>query len=234
MRTRTFQRAAVVAVVAVIAFTGCAAQSPVGEETVRVDTVQPAGFLEDYSILKKGGEGEASLVYWDSSVDLGAYDSVVIDPVTIWLASDSALKKASVAERQRLADEFHAALATEIGKQFNVVRSIGPRTLRLRVALTDAQKSNPTLDTISTYIPQARLLQSVATIGSDTAGFVGEASAEADLRDANTGKLIAAGVDRRAGTKAVSDSTFDSWNDARAAFSAWGKQFTANMAKRRK
>ena len=42
---------------------GCSGQSPVGEETVQVRAVEPAGFLEDYSILSEGGDGEASLIY---------------------------------------------------------------------------------------------------------------------------------------------------------------------------
>ncbi len=70
-------------------------------------------------------------------------------------------------------------------------------------------------------------------MGSDTAGFVGEASAEGEVRDALTGVLLAAGVDRRAGTKSLEDSSFDSWDDARRAFEAWAKQFSTNLRKRR-
>jgi len=212
---------------------GCGAQNPIGEETVRVDKVRRAGFLSDYSILRKGGEGEASLVYWNRNVDLSTYDKMMIDPVTIWLAPDSDLKKVSPKERSKLADEFHSALVEELGKQFELVDEAGPGTMRLRVGLTDAEKSSPTLDTISTYIPQVRLIQSITSIASDTAGFVGEASTEAELRDASTGTLLAAGVDRRAGTKAIADGTFSSWNDARAAFEAWAKQFGANIGKKR-
>ncbi len=135
--------------------------------------------------------------------------------------------------RQQLANEFHAAIVKELSKDFGVVKELAPETMRVRVALTDAKESNPTLDTISTYIPQARMLQTVATMGSDTAGFVGEASAEGEVRDALTGALLAAGVDRRAGTKSLEDSSFDSWDDARRAFEAWAKQFSTNLRKRR-
>ena len=132
-----------------------------------------------------------------------------------------------------MANEFHAALVKELSKSYTAVTAPSPGTMRVRIALTDAQASDPTLDTISTYIPQARLLQSITTMGSDTAGFVGEASAEGEIRDAQSGTLLAAGVDRRAGTKSLGDSTFDSWDDARRAFDAWSKQLTANLQKRR-
>jgi len=135
--------------------------------------------------------------------------------------------------RQQLANEFHAAIVKALSKDFAIVKELAPGTMRVRVALTDAKESNPTLDTISTYIPQARMLQTIATMGSDTAGFVGEASAEGEVRDALTGALLAAGVDRRAGTKALGGGTFDSWDDVRQAFEAWSKQFSANLRKRR-
>ncbi len=212
---------------------GCAGQSPVAEPTVRIENVKKSGFLEDYSILRKGGEGEASLVYWSQTANFSAYDKVVIDPVTVWLGPDSSLKNVPPKVRQRLANEFHAAIVKELSKDFGVVKELAPGTMRVRVALTDAKESNPTLDTISTFIPQARMLQTVATMGSDTAGFVGEASAEGEVRDALTGALLAAGVDRRAGTKSLEDSSFDSWDDARRAFEAWAKQFSTNLRKRR-
>ncbi len=78
----------------------------------------------------------------------------------------------------------------------------------------------------------------MGNVASDTAGFVGDASADSEVRDAATGKLLAAGVDRRAGTKSLGASTFSActfsaWGDARPTFEAWGKQFSNNLRKRR-
>ena len=210
----------------------CGSQSPTADPTVKVEGAQPSGFLEDYSILKPGGEGEGGLVYWNAEAAFADYDKVVIDPVTVWLAADSRLKEVAPEVRQQLANEFHAALVKELGQDFQIVDALGPGTMRVRIALTDAQASDPTLDTISTYVPQLRLIQSILTLDSDTAGFVGEASAEGEVRDAETGVLLAAGVDRRAGTKALGKDTFDSWGDARRAFDAWAKQFSGNLRKR--
>lgn len=212
---------------------GCAGQNPVGEGTTKVENVRKSGFLEDYSLLRKGGEEEATLVYWNSKAKFASYNRVIVDPVTVWLGAGSNLKTVSLAERQKLANEFHSAIITQLKKDYEIVNTPGPGTMRIRVALTDARASNPTMDTISTYVPQARLIQSVATVGSETAGFVGEASAEAEVRDTQTGVLLAAGVDRRAGTKSFGDSTFDSWGDVREAFKKWAAQFSKNLANRR-
>ena len=207
---------------------GCAS-----EPTKKILDVNTSGFLSDYSILRQGSEGEAALVYWDENANFSAYDKIIIDPVTIWLAKGSALNGVSPEERTQLANEFHAAVHHALSEDFQIVDQPGPGTMRVRVALTDAQKSNPTMDTISTYIPQARLISTIATLGSDTAAFVGEASAEGEVRDTQTGKLLAAGVDRRAGSKSLGDDTFDAWGDVRQAFEAWAKQFSANLRKRR-
>lgn len=211
---------------------GCAGQSPVGDATVSVDTVTTSGFLQDYSILREGSDGEAALVYWNDSADFGAYQTVIVDPVTIWVGSDSSLNDVEPDQRQKLADEFYAAIIAALEPDYTITDQIGPNTMRIRVALTDAEASSPALDTISTYVPQARLLQSVLTLGSDTAGFVGEATAEAEVRDAQTDLLLAAGVDRRAGTKSLSGGTFDRWGDVRRSFDAWSSSFASNLRSR--
>ena len=203
------------------------------EPTKKMVDVNTSGFLADYSILRQGGEGEAALVYWDEDADFSAYNNIIIDPVTIWLAKGSALTKVSPQERTQLANEFHAAIHKALSEDFQIVDQPGPGTMRVRVALTDAQKSNPTLDTISTYVPQARLISTIATLGSDTAAFVGEASAEGEVRDTQTGNLLASGVDRQAGSKSLGDNTFDAWGDVRQAFDVWARQFSANLRKRR-
>lgn len=213
---------------------GCAAQAPVGDSTIRVDDVRPSGFLSDYSILRPGGDGEAALVYRNPDVDFSRYDAVFIEPVTLWLGNDSSLNDVSASERQKLADEFYAEIVKSLEGDFEITARPGPGTMRIRVALTDAQASSPALDTLSTYVPQARLVQSAIALGTETAGFVGEASAEAEVRDSETGVLLVAGVDRRAGTKALGDTTFDAWSDVRRAFETWSAQFVDNLRRRQR
>ena len=82
-------------------------------------------------------------------------------------------------------------------------------------------------------MPQARLISTVLTLGSDTKALVGQARAEGEARDALSGVLLAAGIDQRAGTKALGGNTFDSWGDVREAFKSWAVQFRDNLRKRR-
>ncbi len=127
---------------------GCAT-----EATASVgDSVRSSGFLSDYSMLRRGDEGQAISVYWNDQADFNSY---------------------------------------------------------------------------------TRMLSSILTLGSDTKAFVGGARAEGEARDAQTGVLLAAGIDRRAGTKALGDNTLDSWGDVRKVFEVRAVRFRDNLRQRR-
>lgn len=212
-----------------LALAGCEteATSTVG------DSVRSSGFLSDYSMLRRGKEGQAISVYWNEQADFKSYTKIMIEPVTIWATPDAELEKVPAEERQELANGFHQALHDTLSEDFEIVQVPGPNTIRLRVALTEAVASSPVMDTISTYVPQARLVSTVFTLGSDTKAFVGQARAEGEARDAQSGALLAAGIDERAGTKALGGNTLDSWGDVRKAFEVWAERFRDNLRERR-
>ncbi len=201
--------------------------------TTTGDSVRSSGFMSDYSMLRRGGEGQAISVYWNDQADFNSYSKMLIEPVTIWANPDSELSEVPAEERQQLANAFHAAMLEALSEDFEIVQVPGPNTIRVRVALTEAVASSPVLDTISTYIPQARTLTAILTLGSDTKAFVGGARAEGEARDAETGVLLAAGIDRRAGTKALGDNTLDSWGDVRKVFEVWAVRFRDNLRERK-
>jgi len=212
-----------------LALTGCEtdATTTVGE------SVRSSGFLSDYSMLRRGKEGQAISVYWNEQADFNSYTKIMIEPVTIWANPDAEVNEVPAEERQELANAFHQVLQETLSEDFEIVQVPGPNTIRLRVALTEAVASNPALDTISTYVPQARLVSTIFTLGSDTKAFVGQARAEGEARDAQSGMLLAAGIDERAGTKALGGNTLDSWGDVRKAFEVWAERFRDNLRERR-
>lgn len=217
----------IIAVVVIGLLSACASQ-----KTERISNVKRAGFLSDYSVLKKGGEGQATLVYWNPRADFKKYDKVLIEPVTIWLAPGSKLHKISPAQRKELANAFYAEIRKALSKDYRFVTKPQPGTMRIRVALTDADKSSQALDTISNIVPQAFIASSLVSLATEKATSVGEASAEGEVRDAMSGELLAAGVDRRAGVKYYGRMVAK-WTDAKRAFKAWSEQFANNLRKRR-
>jgi hypothetical protein len=211
---------------AVALLAGCA-----GSEQAR--DVQTSGFLgSDYALLREGEEGEALQVYRNPNVDWAAYDKIKLDPVTIWADEESAFEDFSAADQQTLADAFYTAIHQELAQDYEMVDELGPGVLRVQVALTEADASNPAMDTISSIVPQALILSQTTGLVTGKPSFVGEASGEARLTDGTTGELVAAAVDRRVGGKSVGGST-DSWNDVRQSFVFWAQQFRYRLCTER-
>src|SRR5947207_4526296 len=51
-----------------------------------------AGFLPEPALLQRGSSGQAAFVYINPATNSAAYDKILLDPVTIWAAPDSARK----------------------------------------------------------------------------------------------------------------------------------------------
>lgn len=215
-RLARWVRAGVLAPLALLWLGGCAA-------TQQAKSVQQSGFLGDYSILKEGSEDQALLVYKNPATDWRKYKKIMLDPVTVWLAKDSQLKEVSVEDRQRLATLLWSKLDENLRKDYEMTSRPGPDVLRIQVAITEAGKSSVVLDTVSSVVPQMRLLTGAKGLATGVSGFTGSASVEARFTDAAAGTLLAAGVDRRGGTKNLSGVT-NSWNDVEEAYRFWAEK----------
>jgi len=208
----------VFAFVSLIVLIGGCAQTQQMRKTVKT------GFLgKDYALLQEGKKGEALLVYKNPKANWASYDKVIVDPVTIW--KDKGTKDVSPEDLQRLANDFWSKIRQALGSDYEIVYAPGPGVIRVRVAITEAEASDPVMDTITSIIPQTRLLTGIkGIVAGGKPGFVGAASVEAKVTDAQTGMLLAAAVDRRAGTKSIRGST-DEWGDVDAAYQYWADKF---------
>lgn len=195
-------------------------------------SVEKTGFLDDYSILREGKDDEALLVYRNPKVIWTSYSKVLVEPVTVWLGKDSQLQDVSPEDRQRMANDLWSKLIEVLEKDYQIVQQPGPKTLRIQAALTEAEESTLGLDTVSSVIPQMRALSEAKYLVTGTAGFVGKASAEAKITDAQTDELLMAGVDRRAGSKSIKGS-LNTWNDVEEANLYWAYQLSYRLCELR-
>ncbi|MEN8261431.1 MAG: DUF3313 domain-containing protein [Pseudomonadota bacterium] len=190
---------------------------------------KPSGFLEDYSMLKKGTKDEALMVYVSPAFveNCRDYDKVMIEPVTIW--TDGDIKDVPEEDRQHLVNYVHEALKKELYRHYSIVHEPQPGTLKIRVALTEAEGSWVVLDTISSIVPQMLVISQLKNLATGTASFVGKAGVEADVTDVITGERLLAGVDRRAGQKSWSGMT-KKWDDVEKSYDLWAKKIAARLA----
>jgi uncharacterized protein DUF3313 len=216
--------AAILAIMLVV--TGCAS-------TQEAKSVEKSGFLGDYSKLKEGersavsggsAENTALLVYKNPAADWRKYKKIQLDPVTLWMSQkDSQLKDVSVEDRQRLSALLWKQLDEQLRKDFEMTSQGGPDVLRIQAAITEAGDSNATLDTVTSIIPQTRLLSGMKSLATGVSGFTGSASAEIKITDGADGTILLEAVDRRGGTKSLSGVT-NEWNDVEEAYRYWAEK----------
>ncbi len=194
--------------------------------TRQVHSDKQSGFLGDYSMLRPGAKNEADHVYIDTTANWAKYTKVCIKPVELWQSEDpeSPLGRLTPEDQQLLVSYFHNALVQNLGLEFQIVDQPGPDVLVIRGAVTEAKKSKPVANLVtSVYLPLkvVSLGKRVAT-GSDIA--VGQVQAEGEITDGQTGKLLAAAVDTRVGTKALQSKFGGTWGDVKLAFDWWAQR----------
>ena len=188
--------------------------------------VQEKGFLSDYSMLEENpGEG-AQLRYLRKDADWKRYDKMLLDPVQFWRGAD--VEAGLTPEQsQGLANYFHSAVYERLSKDYQMVSIPGAGTLRISVAFTRLGDRNVTLDTVSTYVPQMRLMSELKGKATGKPAFVGQASMEAKVTDGASGQVLGAAVDHRVGGKTI--KSMDDWADVKAAIDHWAELLSSSL-----
>ena len=188
------------------------------DQAGKVDT---SGFLGDYSQLEPGADGQALLVYRNPKADFSKYKKVLVDPIAVWRdAESSEEEEVSTEDMERLANYLHRVIVDRLASDYEIVTQSGPGTLRIRGAITEAERSSVPLDTVSTIEPFTRIATEVTRLATGTHLFVGKAGVEGEITDSVTGERLLAAVDRRAGEKVFRGSQ-SSWSDVKDAFDFW-------------
>jgi hypothetical protein len=137
----------------------------------------------------------------------------------MWANSETS--KVKPEDRQMLIDFFYNALHEELSKDFRIANGPGPGVLQFRAALTEAKGANVPLKTITTVVPQLKLVSMAVGTGADIVTTVGEATLEAEVLDSMTKERLAAAVDQQAGKKWYTQ--LKTWSDVKSASEHWAK-----------
>jgi hypothetical protein len=199
-----------------LAIAGC---SPVKQAR----DVKPSGFLGDYSILRRGGQGEAILVYHDPRARWETYSKVVLAPVLIWAPGEIQERGAPGEELDRIARDFYELLSEEVSKDYEIVEERGPGTLRIRAVITDVQRTWETGAQVSSEDPVQRGLGTLEEYSTGKPLYSVEVRAEFKITDAQSGRLLHASVDRRFGGNVVEGSR-GRWQDVNTVLRFWAEQ----------
>lgn len=186
-------------------------------------TIEPSGFLGDYSQMQAGLADRANLYYQAPNVDWAKYTKIYIKPIELWDSGDpdSPMGKISPESRQTLIDLLNTSLVNTLSTNFTIVDSAGPGVLVIHAAITDAKKSKPVIGAISSiYLPLKLVAYGKQAIAGTGIG-VGSVTIEAELLDGVSNQRLIAVVDSRSGTEAIRSKFTGTWGDVEKSFDWW-------------
>ena len=205
--------------------TGC-------KTTRQVKNVETSGFLTNYGELQRGVEDRADLSYVNPQAKWTKYTKIWIKPIELWKSDDpdSAVGKFDEEDQKLLVSMFHQALVDELQKDYQLVEQGGPDVLVIRAALTDAKKSKPVINFVSSVYLPLKAISFGKRLATGTDIAVGYVTVEAELLDGETNQRLAAVVDQRAGTKALRTKFSGRWGDVKLVFQFWAQQLSTRLA----
>jgi len=202
-----------IAIISLCLAIGCAGQ--------KLEVKEHSGFLGDYSKLQPGPEGGIDQRYVKEGVNFKQYSKIMLDQVRFYFKNDAADKGIDPDDMKELSDKFNRAMIDALGSAYPLVAKPGPNVMRIRVAITDMELPNRTLNTITTVVPAGLVISTIKSGVTGKGTFVGEISMEAEILDSTTNDVLAEGVDRRSGGKIDSMSKFGTAEDA---FKFWAQR----------
>lgn len=179
-----------------------------------------SGFLQDYPVFEKGREG-IDQRYLKPGVNFSQYTKVMMDEVVFFFKQDADYKGIHPDEIKELSQEFHKAFIEILGDR--ITDTPGPDVVRMRLAVTHLETSNPVSGTMTTVVPVGLAVNLVKKGATGEYIGVGSASMEAEFLDSVSNERIAVVVDEAPGGK------FDlgKLSAAKSAFSFWAERLKA-------
>ncbi|MBN2056654.1 DUF3313 domain-containing protein [bacterium] len=156
----------------------------------RLKPPPPAGFLSDYSRLRRDPE-VAGLSWWEEpGTNWGDYRAIFLEPVEVHLHAGFRKEKTRAVEPKillELAQTFHDMAAAELKESYELTEAAGDGILRIRTALTEVKLSNPWINVL-------------AVLSVMVPVHFGGAAMEAEFLDGGTGRILGAVVARGRGS----------------------------------
>ena len=192
------------------------------ETTVQAKDVPHSGNFDHYrSPLEIGQNGRVLPGFRNPMADWPAYSKVMLEPVTISEGLSSKLRNQEHHALVLLTGSFKDKLYLKLSKDYEMVKRPTAGTMLIQVAITHPEESSTTS---ALWSHAAQALQALATIYTlaGTPPFAGEFATEFKIRDAQTGELLAAGVDRVAEERHRNGKEISSsWCDVENRLEAW-------------
>jgi hypothetical protein len=125
------------------------------------------------------------------------YKTVIVDPAVVYQGADAQFEGIDRADRQKFADMITRELRNEIGKSFPTPAKPQADTLRLKVTILGAQKTQGGLATATRVTPLGFATSALKSAIGKKGSYTGSVLYAVELTDARTNELLIAAVRRR-------------------------------------
>lgn len=113
----------------------------------------PSGFLKNYPQFQPGPTDGVDQIYTKQGMDLSRYRRVMLDEAQFYLKKSAADQGIQASELKELSDSFHRAIFEALGNAYPLITEPDVDVLRIRLAITDIETSNPAMSGVTTVLP---------------------------------------------------------------------------------
>ena len=171
------------------------------------------GFLDDYDSLESSAEHRVwgvpdEVDIWIAEDLAGKYDSVIVEP-TVYELQDGAKHDPPAEKIASLTEFFDEELKRVLGRDLDIVTTPGPRTARVRAAISEVHPVNIWLNIVGLIV----------LVPPDMGGIAGEL----EIVDATTGSRQLAMTAVREGTPFLVLECFTKYGHARHGMYKWAR-----------
>ncbi|MCG8710206.1 DUF3313 domain-containing protein [Brenneria sp. 4F2] len=165
--------------------TGCA-----GNQPVRYTGIDSASQLT----ANTGDESDRIPYRYATQVDWAKYQSIIIDPVTLYQGADGQFGDMELSDRQALAAYMQKTFAETLRPHFRQATAPAPDTLRLKLTLTGADTTPQVVGTVTKFDLAGGPYNIVQSIRGGQGIFSGSVNYAVEIFDAATNRLLYAYV----------------------------------------
>jgi len=167
---------------------------------------QQTGFLSTYKNLEPVSDNTMRYI----GPNVGEYSKFILDPITVKCYDEETAKKVKPEDVAHLQEFLYTQIIKDKpADRYELVSTPGPGVARMRIAVTNLEKSSPALN----ILPWTKL----SGVG------LGQASAEFELVDSQTDVQVAAAIISEMGSR-FSLSGLSKWGDVEAVMKDWAKR----------
>jgi hypothetical protein len=166
---------------------------------------QEVGFLSTYKNLEPISDNTMRYI----SPQVGQYSKFILDPITVKCYDKETAEKIKPEDAAHLQEFLYTEIVKDKPEQYQLVTEPGPGVARIRIAVTNLEKSSPALN----ILPWTKL----SGVG------LGQTSAEMELVDSMTNIQLAAAINSDTGSR-FSLSGLSKWGDVEGVMKDWAKR----------